>query len=386
MLWGKCDSLNVTENRYKKGKVVWGKSVQTLLNEMRIDKDFDVKETIGKDDVAWIHRRTSDADIYFVSNQKNQQVNYNCIFRTEGKIPELWNAETAATSDAAIWKNENKRTTVLLNLKPLESVFVVFRRPSKNSDPVASFNAKADSSAFLEAAGGHLYLHARKNGDFEIATRSNKKYTSKVTNLPQPIEVAGSWTVSFPPNWGAPSKIEFPKLISWTEHSDKGVNYFSGTATYSNTFHIPAEMVGENKLVKLDLGEVKNFAGISINSKEVGLLWKTPFVIDITNYVVVGENHIDIKITNTWANRMIGDEQEPPDVDYQKSTYKGVPELYNGVSMLKFPEWFINGEQRPSKGRYTFSTYNNYRKENIPLPSGLLGPVRIVNEARIEIY
>jgi len=386
LLWGKCDSVNIKENSYQKGKVVWEKAVEDVLKEMQIAKDFEVKELVGKDDVAWIHRRTADADIYFVSNQKKQAVKYNCIFRTEGKVPELWNAETGSKNDAIYWKAEGKRTAVALELKPLESVFVVFNRPSATADPVVSLSANADSTVCLQTEGSQLFLSSQTKGSFEVTTQSNKKYTVKVGRVPQSLAVTGSWNVAFPANWGAPTNIVLPELISLTDHADAGVKYFSGTMTYTKTVIIPANMLGKEKRVKLDLGDVKNIAEVSINNKAAGLLWKAPFVLDITDFVQAGDNSIEIKVTNTWANRMIGDEQEPQDLDVRTPNANTALEAYGGVVLNKFPDWFIKGEPRPSKGRYTFSSYFYYRKGDKCPASGLIGPVRILPEVRVKVY
>ncbi len=386
LLWGKSDSLNIKENRYKKGKVVWGKVVEEVLQEMQITKDFEVKELVDKDDVAWIHRRTDEADIYFVSNQKNQGVNYNCLFRIQGKVPEIWNAETGFKSDAILWKEEGGRTSVLLNLKPLESVFVVFSRSSVGDDPIVSLGANTGSTVRLQADGSQLYLYSDTKGSFEITKQSNKKYTAKVGRVSQSIAVTGSWEVAFPNNWGAPSKIVLPELISLSNHADSGVKYFSGTATYTKNVTISANMIGKDKRLKLDLGDVKNIAEVSINNNAVGLLWKAPFVLDITDFVKAGENRIEIKVTNTWANRMIGDEQEPQDLDVNLPNANTALEAYGGVVLNKFPDWFIKGEPRPSKGRYTFSSYFYYRKGDKCPASGLIGPVRILPEVRVKVY
>lgn len=102
--------------------------------------------------------------------------------------------------------------------------------------------------------------------------------------------------------------------------------------------------------------------------------------------VQAGENRIEIKVTNTWANRMIGDEQEPQDMDVNTPNATTKLEAYGGVVLNKFPDWFIKGEPRPSKGRYTFSSYFYYRKGDKAPDSGLIGPVRILPEVRVKVY
>ena len=373
------------ENNYGKGKVVYGKTPAQVLQDMSVAKDFEVKESVGVNDVAWTHRRTEDADIYFVSNQKEEAVNYNALFRVNGKVPEIWNNETGKIEDASIWKSENGRTSVNLKLEPLQSIFVVFRRLAQDVDPVASINGGADGAAYAEIKSDGLYLHAQQNDNYTLTTLSNQVYNVNVSDLPNAFTIEGSWDVTFPPNWGAPAKITLPSLISLKNHPDKGVQYFSGTATYTKKFEISGDMLGENKAIRLDLGNVKNFAEVSVNGKNVGLLWKSPYIIDITKYLVVGENLLAIDVTNTWANRMIGDMQEPLDVSYGDFTFTSNGEP-RGQALLSFPDWFINDTQRPSAGRYTFSTWNYYQATD-PLPdSGLIGPVRIIPEMIVKVY
>jgi hypothetical protein len=263
---------------------------------------------------------------------------------------------------------------------------VVFNRSSVGVDPVVSLSANADSSVCLQKEGSQLYLSSATKGRFEVKTQSNKKYTVKVGSVPQSFVVTGNWNVKFPANWGAPNSIILPELISLTNHADVGVKYFSGTMTYTKNINIPANMLGKEKRLKLDLGDVKNIAEVSINNTTVGLLWKAPFVLDITDFVKAGENHIDIKVINTWTNRMIGDEQEPQDLDVNIPNTNTQLESYGGVVLNKFPDWFIKGEPRPSKGRYTFSSYFYYRKGDKLPTSGLIGPVRIIPEVRKKVY
>jgi hypothetical protein len=125
----------------------------------------------------------------------------------------------------------------------------------------------------------------------------------------------------------------------------------------------------------LDLGSVKNLASITLNGKKVGVLWTAPWRIDISSAVIAGENRFEIAVTNVWANRLIGDEQEPADVVWEI----GDPKMKGGYFLKEFPDWFLRKEPRPSTGRYTFTTWNYFHKKDSPLsPSGLLGPVRVI--------
>lgn len=83
-----------------------------------------------------------------------------------------------------------------------------------------------------------------------------------------------------------------------------------------------------------------------------------------------------IEVTNVWANRLIGDEQQPADCEWLPSQY-----FYNsGYQLKEFPDWFLNKQPRPSKKRYCFTTWNYFDKNSPLVASGLVGPVRIIEE------
>jgi hypothetical protein len=122
---------------------------------------------------------------------------------------------------------------------------------------------------------------------------------------------------------------------------------------------------------------VNYLATVVVNGKKAGTLWTFPWRVDISSAIKAGDNKIEVAVTNVWANRLIGDEQEPADFIWQE----GDPRMKGGYFLREFPDWFLKHEQRPSKGRYTFTTWNYFSKDSPLSPSGLMGPVRIVTEA-----
>ena len=112
---------------------------------------------------------------------------------------------------------------------------------------------------------------------------------------------------------GAPASITLDKLISWSDHPDAGVKYFSGTATYRKTFNLPPEALAAGRSIYLDLGRVAVIARVSLNGHDLGILWNAPFRVDATKALRAGENLLEVQVTNLWVNRMIGDEQLPED-------------------------------------------------------------------------
>jgi hypothetical protein len=163
-----------------------------------------------------------------------------------------------------------------------------------------------------------------------------KQIETDVANL------EGPWNVEFQPGRGAPKSIQLDKLLSWPESSDPGVKYFSGQGTYTRTVEAPAEWFDHRSEFWLDLGEVKNLADVVVNGKSVGIVWHPPYRINIGPFFKPGTNEIKIKVTNAWVNRLIGDEQP-------------------GATI-----------------KYTFADIKPYHADSPLLPSGLLGPVKIV--------
>jgi beta-galactosidase/beta-glucuronidase len=155
--------------------------------------------------------------------------------------------------------------------------------------------------------------------------------------------VEGPWTVSFQENRGAPAQAIFETLTPWNENPDKGIKYFSGIGTYSKTIDVPAEWIGNGARLWLDLGVVKDLAEVFVNGKSQGIIWKAPFKVDITNALQQGENDLEIRVTNLWVNRLIGDQQ--PDV----------------------------------KEKITFTVQQSYNADSPLITSGLLGPVEIIS-------
>ena len=223
-------------------------------------------------------------------------------------------------------------------------------------DRESVYEMKVTSSGILE-------VQAWKAGNIDIMMADGSTTVIEVENVPEPADIVGSWQLSFPPGWGAPEVVTLDKLISWPEHSDPGVKYFSGTATYSKRFAWDKETKSNQRIV-LDLGDLKNFAEITLNGKQLPLLWKPPYHLDVTEIIRQGDNDLQVKVTNLWPNRLIGDELLPDD------------RKWNGISLKEWPQWVLDGKPSPT-GRYTFTTWHHWQKEDTPLPSGLFGPVRI---------
>lgn len=369
-MWGKCDGKTVTENQYGQGRIVWGKPLAEIFAAQKLLRDFEFTGASEETKLAFGHRVAGETEIYFISNQRREADSADVTFRVSGKTPELWHADTGVIERAPVWHEQDGRTTVRLAFGPADSVFVIFRSAANGNQVVS---AKVDSQwQTLSGANGELLVKATSDGRAEFKTAAGKTLQATAINLPSPQEISGPWTLNFPPNWGAPASVKLDKLISWTDHADSGVKYFSGTATYKKDIEIPAERLSSGRELWLDLGGVKNFAEVSLNGQDFGVLWKPPFRSNITSAAKPGVNKLVVKITNLWPNRLIGDEQLPPDREWK------------GLQLAEWPQWFLDGKPSPT-GRYTFTTWHHWTKDAELLESGLLGPVTLRTAENISV-
>jgi hypothetical protein len=214
---------------------------------------------------------------------------------------------------------------------------------------------------------GRVELLPWQPGEYEWRTSRGGLKKIAVPQAADTFTLEGPWDLRFPPGWGAPASARFDRLVSWSDHGDPGVKYFSGTAEYVKEFDVPAGMLGSGRALDLDLGRVKNFAEVKLNGRNLGVLWKAPFGLDVSGSVKPGRNVLSVRVTNLWPNRLIGDEQGP----------EGAPDAveWRGEAIAKWPPWLLERSPRPPSGRFTFTTWRFYRKDSPLLESGLLGPV-----------
>ncbi len=325
----------IADALWGQGKVMTGPDPAAALAGLGVQPDF----AASASDLLWIHRRTPTAEIYFVSSQKEEAQIVECSFRVTGRLPELWDAATGEIREAGTYQMTNGLTRLPLKFDPSGSVFVVFRRATSATESASAPN------------GREFY----------------------------PVQaVAGGWTVRFDSKWGGPAEVRFDQLEDWSRRPEQGIRYYSGTAAYENAFEVSPAAAGLP--LWLDLGDVKNIAEVELNGMPLGILWKPPFRVELSKAVRQGANRLVVKVTNLWPNRLIGDEQEPEDLDWgptkpwKAGNIKGNP----GKPLQTLPDWLVKGQPRPSKERYTFTTWKFYEKDSPLLPSGLLGPVQLL--------
>ncbi len=248
-------------------------------------------------EILYVHRSTPAMEIYWLDSRSRDRNQAEISFRVSGKVPMIWHPETGQTKQVS-WKINNGRTIIPLSFESWEAYFVVFKDRTGETH-------------------------------FELPVIHEEAVQT----------ISGPWQVSFQSDRGAPKNAVFDSLDSWSDNEVEGIKYFSGMATYTNTFQL--DEVNEGHMILLDLGEVKNMAEVIVNGQNQGILWKTPFKSDITCACREGENSLEIRLINVWANRLIGDAQP------------GVEE------------------------KITFTTMPFYQADAPLFPSGLLGPVQL---------
>ena len=294
-MWQTADQPFASCVGYGKGRIYPQASIEQIMNDLGIVPDFTT------DDVAlpvmFIHQTFDDGEYYFVSNQSDQTISFDAVFRAQGKKPELWNPLTAELRWLPEYAALTKATKIPLVLQPYESSFIVFR-------------SAADATP----------VEGRNYPERQIVSR-----------------IETPWTVTFQSGRGGPAEpVSFEQLTDWIQHADNRIKYFSGTATYTNTFKVSKLPTAP---VYIDLGKVMVMAKVKINGSYVGGVWTAPYRLNISSALRKGKNTVEVEVVNCWRNRLIGE------------------------------------KLLPEADRFTFQTATYLNKDSELQPSGLLGPV-----------
>lgn len=237
------------------------KPVSEVLKSAGVPEDVIIRN--AKAEVLYVHRQTGNEDIYWLNSRSENPNDAEVSFRVTGKIPERWNPQTGAVETVS-YQIKDGRTIVPLHFESWDACFIVFRE-------------KTTATA----------------------------YTKPAVTVTPVLTITSPWTITFRSHTEVPKSLTINKLTSWSENTDPAIKYFSGTGSYSTTFTLPTLVAGGR--YELDLGEVRNLAEVRVNGKDVGIVWKRPFTLDITNMLKPGANTLDVNVTNLWVNRLIGD-------------------------------------------------------------------------------
>jgi hypothetical protein len=256
--------------------------VSNVLATLGVSPDF-----ASDAPLRYAHRRTDQADLYFVANPDEHPLDAICTFRVSGKAPELWDPVTGERRELGEFTSKDGRTSMPMRFEPAQSLFVVFRSPV----------------ARPKVAGPN----------FPVST--------------QVAELSGPWEVSFEPRWGGPAKITFATLEDWSKRPEDGIKYYSGRATYRKTFDLPATIQSDQagksgtRTLRLHLGVVKNLAQVRLNGRDLGVVWCDPWQVDATAALKARDNQLEITVVNLWPNRLIGDQFLPADKRLTRTTW-----------------------------------------------------------------
>lgn len=293
-----AEDFNTLLEKIWSSENVFDDKPEDVLKSLGIMPDMHIEQS--EEEVLYVHRNLGGMDLYWLDSRSEEENKTELSFRITGKAPKIWHPQSGEVLDIS-WRVEDGRTIIPLDFAPWEAFFIVFEEGSNETNHKVPEPIKTDL-----------------------------------------LSVSGPWNLTFQANRGAPATAIFETLQSWTENDDEGIKYFSGTATYKNNFEI-SEIPSNGKMI-LDLGEVKDIAEVKLNGQDIGVLWKKPFAIDISDVIQTGENKLEVKVTNVWANRLIRDAQ---------------PEV---------------------KEKITYTTMPFYRGDEPLLPSGLLSDVKILHQ------
>lgn len=258
----------------------------------------DVESSSAKH-IYFCHRRTEDEEIYFLNNHSDNQIEDQFIFNSTALLAEIWNPVSSETFPVET-VSQDGRVSLNLAFAPRESYFIVLRHREKQSEMLA-----------------------------------NKK-TSQLTTVSPMLHPESSWKISFVPQMGGKQEPAFcDKLINWTKWDEPWVKYYSGTATYENTFVLKKKE--KHLSYRINIPLLNSTAEVSVNGKTAGILWCSPWHLDVTPYLKKGKNKIEIRVCNSLWNRLVRDAQLPEEerITWQthplaKPTDRLIPSGING--------------------------------------------------------
>jgi hypothetical protein len=248
--------------------VVAAPYMDSTFEKLGVKRDVEINGNAAHA-IAWTHRKTNEADIYFLSNQSNTEASFEIKFRVHGYDHlEIYNPVTGEIGDLSFF---DQTDSLFMVMAPGQSMFYVFRKTK-------SVNGKKPSQTIIEKS--------------ELSFKSN------------------NWNIQFEKKYGGPSiPVKTEKLQSWSIYSDSSLKYYSGTAVYTNMFDWKQGVA--NQLIYLDIDSIYNIATVKVNGIDCGTVWTQPYSVDITKAIRQGENKVEIFVTNTWHNRLIGDQLLP---------------------------------------------------------------------------
>jgi hypothetical protein len=294
-----------------------GQLARTMTGMLRPD----LQSSPAAPDIGFVHRRSAFADIYFVANTSNVRQDVVAAFPVGDRGAEWWDPMSGKITPARTTPGSSHDQRVALDLEPYGSRILVFSARPPSERPAR-----------------------------------------RAPTVPPPLDLSTGWRVSL---GTASAPALWNRLRSWTE--DEGTRYFSGVATYERSVTVPQGLLDEGLTVSLDFGEgqpvspaaevhmqawlegpVREVAVVFVNDRRAGAVWCPRYSVEVTGLIRRGENSIRILVANLAINHLAG--QSLPD-------YR----LLNRRYGVRFEPQDMDKVQ--------------------PVPSGLLGPIRLVAAA-----
>jgi hypothetical protein len=298
-LWPAANALGQS-NVWQKGKIADIPPL-TMLEQLAVPPDFSCSDS-GAASLDYIHTQRGGLDFYMVRNTTDQWVSRNCLFRQHEKSPEIWNPVSGDIVRVSVYSAQGRQIKMPITLPPYGSLFILFRKKAAgfHYHEITGANGEVPRMEFTESG-----LQLLENGHFTLRSATR---TKQIDNEVKIWNIEGSWKLSFPGGWGAPETSIFPKLISWSQSENSGIKYFSGIVTYSKIF----DFMDHNGKVKgnsiyLYLGDLSEVAEVWLNHRRLGITWTKPHCFDVSGIIKNGKNSLEIKVANTWSNRLTGD-------------------------------------------------------------------------------
>lgn len=348
--------------------------VKTALKARGIESTVQVRSG----NVKTVHRTASDAEIVYVANLEPRSQWVTLSLRGDQRQPEIWNPEDGTVVPAPVWQTVRGHLEVPFTIPARTARFVVLRDAHRRQ-AVDALKITAGSAELVATPDGP----ALRTDTSVSATVTKGMSTTTVTGAPSanPVVVSGPWSLTFQGRGTSGGSLTLQNLGSWSDQSDPQVRYASGTGIYRVTADIPAAWLENRGRVMLDLGEVRDTAVVTCNDVAVATVWQAPYRVDLTAAIHPGSNTLSISVSNTWHNRLIGDEQEPDDAEWITIPASGPKPA--GRLLVRFPSWLREGKPRPATERRCFATWNYVTKESPLIPAGLMGPVTLVPVAEL---
>jgi hypothetical protein len=328
---------------------------------MKLIPDFSFSGGELGDSITYIHRRNGDMDIYFVASAEPEARQANLAFRAEGKVPWLFDPASGEVLPLAVYTQYKDRVELPLHLDPYGSAFIVLV-PGSHAHAISSVDGPQHVLISMNPEGV-IESEFFCSGTYKITFNKGEVRELEI-DVPEDFPLEGEWELFFDHPDVDKRRRLLSELVPWNESEDPVIRYYSGTVSYRKEWVFPDGFADEGQKVYLDLGQVEKLARVTLNGQVLPELWKLPFRTEVSDWLREGRNELLVEVTNTWANRMIGDEELPPDLNY--------PSFHRNLTEI--PDWLDGSKPRPTE-RETFAiTKFFYRGEKLQ-ESGLLGPV-----------